>query len=236
MSNNKESFKNQSYMSDKAKKAEEMGKFFEVRASGYDDHMKESVESFDQFYDMVSNPINPTEDMIKVLDLGCGTGLEFKGIFKKAPNSIITGIDLSKDMLDLLKEKYSDRLSQINIVKDSYLSYPLKEEEYDYAVSVMTMHHWLEDDKLNLYIKIRNSLKNGGKYIEGDYIASNEEEEEKFLKEYHEKMESLNKDEMYHLDIPFTDKKQIKLLKNAGFKEVKVIHKAEDNIILVATK
>ena len=43
-----------------------------------------------------------------LLDIGCGTGLELASIYQKFPNVKITGIDLSKDMLEKLRVKYAD--------------------------------------------------------------------------------------------------------------------------------
>ncbi|RKD28771.1 class I SAM-dependent methyltransferase [Thermohalobacter berrensis] len=216
-------------------KPEEMESFFETRASGYDEHMKNNVESFEELYDKVSQPIESTEEVIEILDLGCGTGLELAGILKRAPNSLITGIDLSEKMLKILENKYSKFMNQITLIKDSYTTYPFNKKKYDYIVSVMTMHHWLEGEKLDLYKKINSALKDKGKYIEGDYVTSKEEEKQ-FLLRYKEKIKLLDKKKIYHIDIPMTEEKQVRLLKEAGFKEVEVIHRANENRIFVAIK
>lgn len=220
---------------DTHKKPEEMESFFQIRADGYDEHMRNNVSSFDVLYSKISEPIRPTEEKIEILDLGCGTGLELEEIFKRAPNCLITGIDLSEQMLNRLREKYQNFLKQIKLIKDSYITYPFNQRKYDYIISVMTMHHWLEEEKLTLYKKIRAALKDGGKYIEGDYIVS-EEEEKEFLLNYERQMKLIDKDGLYHIDIPMTEKKQIRLLKEAGFGNVEIIHRDEGNRIFVASK
>ncbi|MDZ7671869.1 MAG: class I SAM-dependent methyltransferase [Halanaerobiales bacterium] len=108
-------------------KIEDMRNFFNLRAESYDTHMKENVDNFNIFYKKVSEPIIKTNKKVNILDLGCGTGLELKNIFKKCPNAQIDCLDLSKEMLEVLKEKYKDRQSQIKTITASYLDYSFKE-------------------------------------------------------------------------------------------------------------
>ena len=42
----------------------------------------------------------------KVLDLGCGTGLELEYYFRLNSTAMVTGIDLAAGMLQKLKEKF----------------------------------------------------------------------------------------------------------------------------------
>ena len=113
---------------------EEMASFFDVRAESYDEHMREEVYEGEQdtFYKRVTSPIAETTASVNILDLGCGTGLELSWIFQKTPNAIITGIDMSAGMLDLLQEKHSQHANQLHLVQGSYVEVPFKENEYDY--------------------------------------------------------------------------------------------------------
>ncbi len=214
---------------------EVMDKFFDVRADGYDNHMKESIDQFEDFYKIVASPIKETQKQLEVLDLGCGTGLELEHIFSKARNAHITGIDLSQEMMNKLLKKYDSFSNQITLIRDSYTSHELGIEKYDYAISVMTIHHLFENEKVDLYSKIRNSLKDDGLYIEGDYVVT-EEVAKEALEEYVRKIKLVDKDELYHIDIPMTEETQVKLLKEAGFSRVEVIFKAEANRVFVAKK
>ncbi|WP_346871072.1 methyltransferase domain-containing protein [Clostridium sp. UBA5119] len=80
---------------------EEMRSFFNLRAEGYEKHMEESINSFEEYYKLVSFTLKYTEEVIEILDLGCGTGLELEEIFNKAPNARVTCIDLSEEMLKI---------------------------------------------------------------------------------------------------------------------------------------
>ncbi len=213
-------------------KYEEMANFFNERAKTYENHMRETVNSFDVYYDIVSSPIKETKEPIEILDLGCGTGLEISSILKKAPNAKITCIDMSDSMLDILLENYKDNKNQITIIKNSYLTFPFDDKKYDYVIAVMTMHHFLHDEKRKLYEKIKRSLKEGGKYIEGDYVVSQQLEEE-CLKVYRNAYDKhgLKTSSLYHIDIPFSMETQKKLFIEAGFGEFEIVFMQEPHTI-----
>ncbi|WP_350342881.1 methyltransferase domain-containing protein [Proteinivorax tanatarense] len=214
---------------------EKMNQFFDVRADSYDEHMNKSIGSFETYYVKVADPIKNTDETIEILDLGCGTGLELRSIFEKAPNARITCIDMSEKMLELLKSKYSDKLNQINIIQGSYTELDLGQQKYDYVISVMTMHHLLHNDKEQLYKKIKEAIKPNGTYIEGDYVVTKEKEENlvNFLEEVAQK-HGLPKDGSYHIDIPFSLETQRKLFSKAGFAKFEVVFKEGEHTIIVS--
>jgi hypothetical protein len=78
-------------------------------------------------------------------------------------------------------------------------------------------------------------LKEGGTYIEGDYVVSDEEASQ-LLAEYREKMEQVEKrgEGIYHIDIPLTVEMQQELLLEAGFAEVKLIWEEGESVVYVA--
>lgn len=216
-------------------KLETMGEFFDKRADTYDRHMKEPGISSGQFYSHVSDGILNTQDKVRIMDIGCGTGLELEGIFERAPNAVLTGIDISGEMLNKLKAKYKRRLDQITLIQKSYLSVPFGTNRYDYFVSVMTLHHLLPDRKLKLYRRIKKALKPNGKYIEGDYVVLPEKERQ-LLDKYHKRYKSGDniKNGVYHIDIPFSLETQKQILAQAGFSRVEVIWHQGEAAVYVA--
>jgi tRNA (cmo5U34)-methyltransferase len=215
---------------------EEMASFFDERAEGYDEHMRESVIVFKAFYESIASPIPTTGEALQILDIGCGTGLELDSIFKKAKNALVTGIDLSQKMLVQLHRKYNQRLAQIALIQGSYLEIPLEGSHYDFAVSVMTLHHLLPNRKKRLYKKFRQALKEGGKYIEGDYVVSKEKERQ-LIAEFRAKTEHMGKvGGEYHLDIPLSFKTQQSLLIEAGFRRVETVFQKGEAAVYVAEK
>lgn len=214
---------------------EEMKSFFDLRVEGYDKHMASNVEDFNKFYSKIADPFEKTDEPIEILDLGAGTGIELDFIFAKAPNARITAVDLSEEMLKKLARKYEIFSSQITTIADSYLSLELTPCSFDFVVSVMSLHHLMPAKKIALYKKLKKALVPTGAFVEGDYIVSLEEER-RLLKEFqlHKKNYSILEDGQYHIDIPFSEKTQIRALKDAGFREVKVIFRTSRSNIVVA--
>jgi tRNA (cmo5U34)-methyltransferase len=216
-------------------KPEEMAAFFDVRAAGYDDHMRGYVFSdaaFDQFYQALSSPIEATDEPLNILDLGIGTGLEIEALLQRVPNALITGVDVSHNMLQLLRERYAAHLSQITLVAGSYLTMPFETRAYDHVVSAMSAHHLLRAAKRELYAKIHTALKPGGKYIEGDSVIPLEMESQ-FLAEYHESVAGMPPadDGYYHIDIPFSIESQRSLLLEVGFRDFELVWQRDSSAV-----
>lgn len=209
---------------------EEMGAFFDARVAGYEDHMRWALpdKAFAQLYQAMASPIETTHKPLSILDLGCGTGMEIEEVFQRAPNALITGVDLSEKMLELLQEKHTGHMGQITLVADSYLTMPLGTETYDYIISAMAMHHLLRDPKRELYARIHAALKPGGKYIEGDLVVPLEMENQ-FRADFDEEVASVPpaEDGYYHIDIPFSIDTQRSLLLEAGFRDFDLIWQRE---------
>ncbi len=70
----------------------------------------------------------------KVLDLGCGTGLELEEYFKLNPQANVTGVDLASGMLKKLRDKFIDK--KLTVINKSYFDVNLGSNIYDAVVSV----------------------------------------------------------------------------------------------------
>lgn len=214
------------------KSPEEMDAFFNLRAEGYDAHMESSLADAGSYYRTLAVPIPRTSEPIDILDLGCGTGLELPAIFDKAPNARLTCIDLSAEMLKILREKFPKE--NIKILEGSYLGHQFGRALYDVILSSMTLHHLLPDQKRSLYKNLYTALKNGGVYIEGDYIVSKEKMNR--LLEAYEVLPDQAKGGSHHIDIPLSLAEQSKLLRQAGFVDIQKIYAQGENVIFVAKK
>lgn len=213
---------------------EKMDEFFAARVDGYDEHMLNEVEGCREAYGKMAEliPVNTKN----LLDLGCGTGLELEGIFKRFPEISVTGIDLAKAMLERLSEKYSEK--KITVINGDYFSTDLGRERFDTAISFQTMHHFSHEMKIGLYEKIRNSLKSGGVYIECDYMVETQEEENHWYAENARIRKEMNipENEFYHYDTPCTIENQIKMFLTAGFASAEKVFRIENTTIIIAKK
>ena len=190
---------------------EKMDDFFAARVDGYDEHMRTNIEGADGFYAYTASLL-PQAAGSEVLDLGCGTGLELEEYFALNPSAKITGIDLSESMLDALRAKFPEK--DLTLVRDSYFDAPLGENRFDAAVSVESLHHFSAEMKAGLYAKLHAALKEGGVFVLTDYLDS----------------------EFYHYDTPLLVEHEMEVLRQAGFKDVRIVEKwGKSTCTVVAT-
>jgi tRNA (cmo5U34)-methyltransferase len=215
---------------------EEMGDFFNSRIDTYEDHMLESCNGESKYYTEIAGLVPATPDL-KLLDLGCGTGLELDAIFKVNPAVQVTGIDLAEKLLEKLSEKHADRKSQLNLILADYFEYDFGENIYDVALSVQTLHHFSYEAKIRMYKKILRSLKPSGFYIESDYMALDQEFEDfHFAEAKRIRSEEGKTEGYYHYDTPCTVENQVALLKKAGFSTVEIVSRRNNSVTLIARK
>ena len=177
---------------------EEMSAFFTKRLDDYEEHMSVWEKSYQLFSEVLPS------DCKKVLDLGCGTGLELDKLWQKNPDMEVTGVDLCQSMLDQLLKKHSDQ--RLTVVCQDYFRYDFGYEKWDAVISFQSLHHFLPERKKELYRKAYNGLKPGGVFLLGDYIACCEEEEELLRSVYLKRREqfAIPDNCFVHFDIPLT--------------------------------
>ncbi len=209
---------------------EEMSSFFERRLGGYEEHMSEWKDAYGKMAQMIP------ADAQRILDLGCGTGLELDEIFKIYPSVSVTGIDLCSAMLDRLREKHGDK--DIELICADYFAADLGTERYDLVVSFKSLHHFTFEQKRILYQKVYDTLKDGGIFMECDYIACCDEEEQILFAEYLRKRaeSSVAEDSFVHFDIPLTADHETQALENGGFKKIKMIDSVNGAVFIMAEK
>ena len=200
---------------------EKMGAFFEARLDGYDAHMMTNIESAEEFYPFTARCL-PREPGVKILDLGCGTGLELGEYFALNPTARVTGIDLAAGMLRALEKKFPEQ--DITLICGSYFDEPFG-DGFDGAVSVESLHHFTQAEKIPLYRKLRDALKDGGAFILTDYFSLTDEEEQ-----YHraellrlKAQQGITDTGFYHYDTPLTVQHETDALLAAGFSTVEVL-------------
>ena len=217
-------------------KLEKMDDFFAARIDGYDEHMKRNIEGASCFYAYTASLL-PSAGGNRVLDLGCGTGLELEEYFRLNPGAAVTGIDLSEAMLNALKAKFPEK--NLTLIRASYFDVPLGMGVYDAAVSVESLHHFPAGMKASLYGKLHAALAEKGVFVLTDYFA----ESERMEKEYFENLAALKKEQglpddvFYHYDTPLTVEHETDILRRAGFRDVRIMKQwGESTYTLLACK
>ena len=216
-------------------KLERMDDFFAARVDGYDDHMKRDIEGASGFYAYTASLL-PSAEGSRVLDLGCGTGLELEEYFALNPGADVTGIDLSEGMLNALKAKFPDK--DLTLILASYFDVPLGNGLYDAAVSVESLHHFPAEKKASLYGKLHAALADKGVFVLTDYFAESEELE----KEYFQNLAALKREQglqdgvFYHYDTPLTVEHETDVLRRAGFRDVRIMQRWGESTYTVLAK
>jgi len=137
---------------------EKMDDFFNQRAYSYDAHMIDDL-GLTEFYDEIQKLLPCSNSKMSFLDLGCGTGLEIERILSNVPNAEITGIDLSIEMLEILKQKFNGMINQLNIICGSYFDVDFIIAKYDYiANSIEDEQFYLAENKRR---RSENEIKDG---------------------------------------------------------------------------
>lgn len=122
---------------------EEMAGFFSARIGDYEEHMSHWKALYEWMGKLVPSQAET------LLDLGCGTGLELDQIFRYHPDIQVVGIDLSEEMIDVLRKKHPDKNMKLMI--GDYFKEPFGTACFDVAVSFETLHHFTAEKKLGLF-------------------------------------------------------------------------------------
>ncbi len=203
-------------------KLEKMDDFFAARVDGYDEHMRTNIEGASGFYAYTASLL-PRAAGSRVLDLGCGTGLELEEYFRLCPDAAVTGIDLSDAMLQALKSKLGNR--NIRLINASYFDEPLGEKAFDAAVSVESLHHFPAEQKERLYTKLHAALEENGCFVLTDYFAESEDLEKEYFRNLAQlkQEQGLPDDVFFHYDTPLTVEHEMDVLRTAGFRDVRIM-------------
>ena len=95
----------------------------------------------------------------RLLDVGCGPGRLTRAIAERRPRLLVTGLDLSPDMIR--QARRAPRLPNLLFRQGSPASFGV-ENEFDLALSVLSFHHW-EEPEADL-AGVHRALKAGGRF------------------------------------------------------------------------
>lgn len=179
-------------------------------------------------------------DARRVLDIGAGTGLELEELYRLHPDVKITAVDISRAMLEHLRERFPEK--DIQIVVGDYFTQDFGTEPYDAVITSMSLHHWTPDEKRKLYQRFLQALRPGGVYIENDYMLADGDpkelaaEEARLLAEREELDRENPQLTHVHFDLPATVPSEMKYLEEAGFTDVTEVWQSGNNATLTAAR
>jgi len=190
-------------------KNQEMRNFFNEKSENYDERHKEL--GLMDYKIKITEVLNDNTSYI--FDLGVGTGLELIPFFERFPNAKVMAIDITENMLDILKTR--EFSNNIEMICEDFFKVDFGQEKFDAVISSAALHHFSKEEKEILYKKIYDSLKAGGQFINSDKFTKDEEEEKRFMQEYVQ-----NTDSEKHIDTPLCLDNEKYLLEKVGFQNI----------------
>lgn len=152
---------------------------FDGWARAYDEDVKRDTgalkiyENYETVLQMVLRKWKISEKDGKILEIGVGTG-NLEGKFLQNKYHII-GIDQSRQMLAVAKEKYP----KLHVRLGEFLKIPYENQTFDVIVSTYAFHHLNEEEKRVAIAEMMRVLKKDGRIILGDLMFQNKAEEQK---------------------------------------------------------
>lgn len=179
---------------------------FDSWASGYDKSIKSNIgglkfyKNYDKHLDTVyEETIMKNNKDIKILDIGVGTGNLSKIFLENGYD--ITGLDQSREMLNVSKEKFPN----LKLRLGEFLKIPFENNTFDSIVSTYAFHHLNEDEKILAIDEMLRVLKDDGEIVIGDLMFENEEKKNELISEFTEQQKIEIEDE-YFSNIDFLEK------------------------------
>ena len=229
-----------------AKKIEKKFEFDEAVASVFDDMLSRSVPFYDVVRKLVISLILEEEaDGKKVLDLGSSTAKFLLDLHSKMCTSMqLKGLDNSQAMLDRALQKCQAFGANIELELADMLTYDYVDE--DVIVANYTLQFIRPMQRLELIGKIYEGLNDEGMFIFSEKVVFEDKKLDKQMIDiyydykktqgYSEYEIAQKREALENVLIPFTVKENIRMCKDAGFKQVDTVFQWANFVTFVAKK
>lgn len=138
-----------------------VGDFFDKVSSQYDEVIRRTIPPYQEIFEAVAGyAFVDRQALLKILELGCGTGNLSVFVASIFPNADMTLVDLSPEMLEQASGKLSGKPA--TLVEGGFMEVNLPDQTYDLVVSSIALHHLQDVDKPGMYRRIFDWLKPGG--------------------------------------------------------------------------
>ena len=217
------------------KRIDTIKKDFSKRSIIYDDYIVKVVPHHREMLEaLVSSIPFSTVEPIKIVELGCGTGMATYNIIKRYPNASLKCIDMSPDMLNLAKKKL-EAFSNIEFELADYTKCKL-EGKYDAVVSFLSLMYLANDEtRKSVFRKAYDVLTPRGIFVSGESnVSRNKHFQEICTEKWIEHMRKSYSDDFIKTEVLEKAKKhgsasvltdEIQYLEDVGFKQVDVFWK-----------
>jgi tRNA (cmo5U34)-methyltransferase len=130
----------------------------------YLEMIRTEVPAYDELQDALAEAtVGITAE--RVLELGVGTGETSRRVLDRHPKAELIGIDESADMLAVASVNFAAADLRVSRLQD-----PLPEGNFDLVVSALTVHHLDGAGKADLFGRVADRLRPGGRFVLGDVV------------------------------------------------------------------
>jgi tRNA (cmo5U34)-methyltransferase len=148
--------------------ADQIRTHFEEEAGEYDEIIRRLIPHYERMLEALTIvlPFDASQE-IRVLDLGCGTGMIAHRIKAVFPKARLTCLDLAENMIRMARARLG---SDVRYIQADFQNHPF-DETYDAVLSSLALHHLVSDrDKIDFFVKIFRMLKPGGVFFNADVV------------------------------------------------------------------
>lgn len=136
-----------------------MGRMTKPDDPSYLDAVRGQVPLYDALQDATVAAVPFAPD--RVLELGIGTGETTSRLLARFPSASVTGLDSDPDMLFRAREVAAE-------VSLARIEDPLPDGPWDLVLSVLSIHRLTDDQKRNLFRRVREQAK---ALVLGDFVS-----------------------------------------------------------------
>jgi tRNA (cmo5U34)-methyltransferase len=166
---------------------------------GYLTFIREEIPAYDRLQDELVKATRRTSPR-RILDLGSGSGETASRILKAHPYAELVGIDASEKMLASARRSLSELPATFHV---GQIEDELPDGPFELIVSALTIHHLPGADKQDLFDRVAEVVRPGGRFVIADVVVPTEP--------------SRNGIELSEHDHPSSVEDQLAWLSEAGF-------------------
>lgn len=102
-------------------------------------------------------------DGLRVLDVGCGTGLLEEAVAAASVDWEMTGVDISQKSLDIARGKFAPDAVRLELFDGEHL--PFVEDSFDLVLAAGVFHHIPPEKRVVILREIRRVMRVGGMFM-----------------------------------------------------------------------
>jgi tRNA (cmo5U34)-methyltransferase len=138
---------------------------FHFDPASYVETIRAEVPAYDELQDAVAEATAGIHAEW-VLELGVGTGETSRRVLDLHPSAELVGIDESAEMLAAASANVAAADLRVSRLED-----PLPEGNFDLVVSALAVHHLDGAGKADLFARVADRLRPGGRFVLGDVVV-----------------------------------------------------------------